>query len=319
MSDLKKQLDTSATTSFNKMIDEDRGLPDTSPSSEFLNSAYTPLRLFSVSSNQEINFYAFITKFKDSYKQSWKFEDVYGRMDPIGKYAGTGRKVSVSWDIPAFGRVEAWSNLSKISSLIKMQYPGFREHFSGDKKVASSATTIATPPLFRVKFGNWLTKPNTTPGSSARSSGVLCAMDGVDFEPLLEHGTFLADRGFFLPKSIRISAELIVFHEHLLGWDENHLGRTEEMSEFSENDSFPYLIKTAARNKDLEDGEVIQSQYDPNCELGISSENCPDLSGETIESVKGEKNDELSGMFDVRDSSPITPFNNWVESAYFKR
>ena len=44
------------------------------------------LKIFHIASGRELTFPAFLTNFKDSYKQNWNETTVYGRNDPHGVY-----------------------------------------------------------------------------------------------------------------------------------------------------------------------------------------------------------------------------------------
>ena len=86
---------------------------------KFLEKDYR-IDIRSVTQNTSVSFKAFITGFSDSYECRWNSETGVGRMDPIQSYQGTGRKITMEWDVVARDFNEAKSNLAKCEKLIRM-------------------------------------------------------------------------------------------------------------------------------------------------------------------------------------------------------
>ena len=159
-----------------------------------------------------ISFPAFLTDFTDSFKSIWKKEEIFGRMDPISTFKNTARTINISFDIPNDSISAAVGNLKRIDFLIKGLYPIYEEGADG-------ASTMASPPMFRVRFSN-LIRSNAYNGAAgdrvALRTGLLCYMDGFDFKPKVDSGFFVDGQNLY-PKLISVTMGLNIIHEHSLG------------------------------------------------------------------------------------------------------
>lgn len=166
---------------------------------------------------KKVQFKAFITKFSDKYESAWDAEDVLGRMDPIQTFKSTKRSISLGWDVVAGHEAEAKANMENMSELVSMLYPTYE------------TGAILSAPLIRVKFANWVTTPSGT--------GLLGAVSGVSFDPLMED-LFFHDTGKKMyPKVIQLACTLTVVHEHALGYD--------AASNEKQQGAFPYNMSKA--------------------------------------------------------------------------
>lgn len=175
-----------------------------------------------------IKFKAFLESWEDNFEQRWNDENVYGRMDPLSTYGGTGRNISISWRIPAMSVADGVDNLRRVSTLANMQYPVYEDN-------TGLVTRISTPPIMKVKFANIITDPTKPPKAPAKVAGLLCRMDGITVTNG-EEGWFDPEPGVLIPKNIILTVNLIIFHSHKLGWTPD--GRIRPGGE-----GFPYLIK----------------------------------------------------------------------------
>lgn len=213
-------------------------------SDELANRLYQYIDIFHIPSGQSLKFKAYITTFSDQYSSEWNSEDVYGRMDPIQTFKGTKRKISLGWDVPAGSFAEAKENMSKASALIAMLYPSYDDDGSG-----RGASSIAAPPLFKLKFVNLIQDAagSPTPNASAELNGLLGTMSGFTYEPDLESGFFQPtrvsarsrvgttpktrepifaatpvivtnDKYKLFPQTIKFQAEFTVLHQHRPGF-----------------------------------------------------------------------------------------------------
>ena len=194
-----------------------------------------------------VTFPAFLDLFSDSYSSTWNAEDVYGRMDPIATFMNTRRALSVAWWVPADSFEHAEENIGKINQLMSFLYPLYDNGGAG-------ATVINQGPLMRVSFGNLIRNPKT-------GRGLLGYMNGFTFDPELEYGMFNRrgvlvndpylkkkgkDKGSwnpqwneYYPKSFRINFEMVVLHEHSLGYQKGPGGYVYNDSDLN-NGNFPY-------------------------------------------------------------------------------
>ena len=161
-------------------------------------------------SNVGARFKAFLVDLQDQYESNWNQEDVFGRNDAIQIFQNTKRKITVTWNIPAFGVEEAANNLSKVSKLIHMLYPAY------ESNVAQS--NIAAGPVFKVRFANLICS------SVGGALGPLyCTLNGLSMRPDLEAGFFQhktpqTPEVSLFPKSIELSTQMTILHTHTLGW-----------------------------------------------------------------------------------------------------
>ena len=185
------------------------------------------IRIYSLVSDLEVEFKAFLTDLTDDFQSSWNSEEVFGRMDPIGTFSGTKRTISVGWDVPAASLQEAISNAEALRTLTSMLYPGYSGNpVSVDDQAVVSANSISRSPLVRVKFANLIAAANGE-GDSAKEGGLLGWIDGVNLQPQIEQG-FLIDvnpatkEAKHYPKTYKLSIKLNVLHEHELGFDDQN-------------------------------------------------------------------------------------------------
>ena len=151
-----------------------------------------------------ISFKGMLTEFKDNFASNWSAESVYGRMDDIYTFQNTKRSMDIGFVVPAFDAEDARCNLAKVNALTKKLYPTY----TGDP------SSIAAPPLFRVRFANLIRD-----GRLSNESGLLGKTDGFSFAPVLEDG-FFDYPGLLYPKTINIQFKFDVLHEHVVGWTE---------------------------------------------------------------------------------------------------
>ena len=161
--------------------------------------------------SEAVSFKAFITDYKDNYEVTWNQEQVYGRNDPIVTFQNTVRSVTLSWVAPAASMEEGWNNLKRAAKLMRYCYPSY--------EFTSQAQTIAKPPLVRVKFKNFMKNQN--------GRGLLTAIGGFDFAPVIEDGFFdppvtgqeskkYGDA--LIPKTLAFSCTMKILHERGIGW-----------------------------------------------------------------------------------------------------
>ena len=192
--------------------------------------------IYHIPSDKNLSFKAYLTSFTDQYSSEWNSESVFGRMDPIQTFKSTNRIISLGWDVPSSCFTEASDNLEKASLLLSMLYPQY-------EKGSGGATTMSSPPLFKIKFLNLIQDSVgfAAPAASAKSSGLLGTIAGLTYEPDLDAGFFqpsvqrMGAHKLF-PKTIKFQAQFTVLHQHKLGWTEADPNRACGF------DSFPYSV-----------------------------------------------------------------------------
>ena len=179
---------------------------DTTGSKLIFNSLILPV---------EVEFYAFVTSFGQSFASTWNSEQVYGRNDPIGNFQGTARTLNLSWDVPSANLGEAKANLEKMDTLAKMLYPAYsKANYTADDgtTVGSNALSLSKAPLIRLKYANLIKDQ----GSIIAPTGLLGWIGNLSWTPVIEMGMFTANEELF-PKVISLAIDFTVQHEHVLG------------------------------------------------------------------------------------------------------
>ena len=177
---------------------------------------YHNIEFYSVPTQVNVKFKAFVTAFTDSFEVRWDSVTAQGRMDPIQAYQGTGRKITLEWDVVANGLTEAINNLQKCERLVQMMYPVFQR--AGGKGTSRIGEGIGAPPYIKTKFGNLIKKSHGAGDGTAAQSGLLCTPAGIDYSPDFDVGVFTSSGGQIYPKKVSLSLELTVQHEHQLGY-----------------------------------------------------------------------------------------------------
>ena len=168
-----------------------------------IKDAHNRITFYSFTTQETFSFPAFVTDFSDSFKSNWTPQEIYGKMDPVSTFKNTARTIQLSIDIPSTNITMAMDSMISIDNLIKGLYPIYDD--SGKNGIA----TIAAPPLFRIKFANYITNVVT-------GDGLLGYLQGFDFKPDMNAGQFIENNVLY-PKLLKASFSFNVLHEHPLG------------------------------------------------------------------------------------------------------
>ena len=158
---------------------------------------------------QSIAFKAFITDYQETYESVWSdTEDLQGADYKIRQFVRTSRRITLAWKTVAASLAEAKENMRRASDLIRMGYgkKGYDHSTSGRNKGM----------VAKVRFANWIVKPDSLPGNGngptgfapAKITGLRCQIDNIQYSPDLDQGTFDTQSGVF-PKVINLSCMLI--------------------------------------------------------------------------------------------------------------
>jgi len=182
-----------------------------------------------------IQFIAYIDTLTDSFNTEYTPEQPFGRTDPYYIWKGNKRNISLSWGIPSSSVSMGLNNLNNLSWLLAALYPTYKD--------ATTATSIAASPMFRVRYANLISSPTSD------GQGILCVITGAKvthdgksgfisvapknigsrfandaarviqsagFEDTLSEG-----KSLLIPKLMKFNCTLNVVHDHALGWDYN--------------------------------------------------------------------------------------------------
>ena len=211
------------------------------------NSPFFTIYITHLPTNKAVTFEGWVTEFQDNFGQTWNSETVYGRMDPLVTYQNTNRRISLGFDIVSDSHTMAKENLAKINQLVEFLYPVYEEGGRNQTNVLEAA------PLLRLRWTNLIS-------SAGSGQGLIGHMQGLNYAPSMTDGGFVhqdaeivseeeietVDVSFenpektdgkettyevnkvitrqYVPKTVSLSFEFIVLHNHLGGWYRNAAG-----------------------------------------------------------------------------------------------
>lgn len=200
---------------------------------------------------RELNFPAIVTEFKDNFDTKWKEEEVYGRMDPVPTFSGTGRKLNIGFRIINEDADIAKTNLGYLSNLIQYLYPKYKET-SPDNLLAPSV--LQSPPFFEIKFMNVIASGLTT-GLGLR--GYINS-----FSHTTPFGTKdsmqIFDGHLLLFSDIQVNIGFTVLHEKKIGWYSGPLSNESD----NQGTNYPYNIPSGEISNNIID--TVSEEYDMN-------------------------------------------------------
>jgi len=176
-------------------------------SDSLVNKKFQFLQFYHLPSGHAVAFKAFVTRYEDTYNSEWNAQPVYGRMDPIATFRRTGRVINAGFTIPSDNIQEAFTNLQRISELIRFLYPSYD----------SANGTIKGAPFLKLQFMNWAQKSGNGPGTDPKESGLLGYVNGFQFAPDLDAGVHQSGLEIY-PKAMTVNFRFTVIHEQLTGW-----------------------------------------------------------------------------------------------------
>lgn len=243
--------------------------------------------IYSYSVNTRVQFPVFLTSYSDDFKSSWTPVTVLGKMDPISTYKNTSRTISVGFDVPNESIQQAMENMQKVDALIKGMYPVYTsevKEVKQNEKVKNVGGTyvIGSPPIFRVKFANFISNVSQTDevpsDNNTLSSGLLCHIPDFKFSPDVSSGFFISENKIY-PKLIKVSLILNIIHENPLGNERvSIVGNGGAVPRIQKDDSnrtyeFPHKFDTRASKQDgseiTEQNTAIASARADNTKNGI--------------------------------------------------
>ena len=160
---------------------------------------------------RELHFPAIITEFKDNFETKWKEEEVYGRMDPVTTYSGTGRKFNLGFRIISEDADIATTNLGYLSNLIQYLYPKYKETSNS----LVSPTVIQSPPFFEIRFMNVIAS-SLTPDIGLR--GYINSFSHTTPFGTKDSMQIFGENNNLLFSDIQVNIGFTVLHEKRIGW-----------------------------------------------------------------------------------------------------
>jgi len=188
-----------------------------------------------IPTGEKVNFEGWVTQFSDTYTSNWNATPVYGRMDPLATYQGTGRSIQLGFDIVNDSVENAKFNLANIGMFMKFLYPVY------DSAAPSLQNVLKAAPLLSMKWTNLI--------SNANGEQLVGYINGpVSYSPDMGEGGFMTSDitewasnevyrtarmntpanqpldvdkiglANYIPKKVNLSFAFTVIHTHLGGW-----------------------------------------------------------------------------------------------------
>lgn len=220
---------------------------------------------------RELHFPAIVTEFKDNFETKWKEEEVYGRMDPVSTYSGTGRKINFGFRIISEDADIAKTNLGYLSNLIQYLYPKYKE--TSNSSIAPSV--IQSPPFFEIKFMNVI--------ASSLTTGIGLRGYITSFSHTTPFGTkdtmqiFDNNNDLLLFSDVQVNIGFTVLHEKKIGW------YSAKLSDKEAGSNYPYNVPSGEINNNLIN--TFSSEYNQSLLIN-GSENMSMAS--TTESIRNQ-------------------------------
>jgi len=161
------------------------------------------LKISSMQGDLNVEFPAFLTSLQNNFSSTWNEEKVYGRIDPIGTFQGTSRKISLSFNIVSENVDEARENLEKINKMTRMLYPSY----SG---AGSNALVLSKAPMVTIQFANLIQEEGRP---------LLGWINSWSANPVLDMGMYTPEVGVFLPKIYEASIDFTPQHKQDLAFN----------------------------------------------------------------------------------------------------
>jgi hypothetical protein len=196
-----------------------------------INIRIKPLHL-DFGKERTLYFPAILTNIKNTYDTKWTEEEVYGRMDPLGSFNSTSRKVSLGFKVVSTTSLEAEDNIGSISALYTYLYPKY-------KGATNEPSIIQKPPYFEVAFLNLLS-------DGVMGTGVRGYITNFNVDTPVgseETSLFFNSDRHLLFTDMNVSFDIRVLHQFSIGWyDDNG-------AKFRNDDNYPYGYPTLAETE----------------------------------------------------------------------
>jgi hypothetical protein len=200
-----------------------------------------------------------VATFKDNFAPKYNKENVYGRMDPIVTYQGTGRTMSLTWSVDITStQSQTESILRALGDLAKFMYPVYQD--ANYNRLGTG--TMVAPPVLRFRLDNAMGGNLGLMKNTLSSGGILGIVDSftyLSFVTGLQGGEINVTRILdskndlkLIPTHAEVSFEITVLHETgKVGWVWNRQqglaapplgtgGKSTDTISFAQGNDYPY-------------------------------------------------------------------------------
>jgi len=203
-----------------------------------------------VALNKNIEIPGALLSFDDNYRPSFRREEVYGRMDPIATYQGTGRTINLEWEMNLASSPNPQINLAAFQDLIKFMYPVYQDTTFNQLGTG----TLVAPPVLRIEILN--AGIGHLGLMQGYNQGLLCIVDSFSYDRFATSAAgggpnvvrSLAggddDGSVVRPTHLTLSLSLTVLHEEAkVGFVYSKVGGAESPTvtvQFGQGEGYPY-------------------------------------------------------------------------------
>lgn len=157
-----------------------------------LDAEYVPFYFKDLRTREIVSFHAFLASLTDGFTASWEDSEGYGRVEPVGVYKNTRRKIGLSFYIASTSPGdfdEMWVKINKLVTLLYPQYTVGKTLTTGPdggyRFTQPFSQLIGASPLVRLRLGD-LIRSNYSRFALARLFGLGgdgLKLDGTEIVP----------------------------------------------------------------------------------------------------------------------------------------
>ena len=135
----------------------------------------------------------------ESFSPQWNKAQFYGRVDPVATYQSTGRSISISFKLHAFGPEDVITIYQKLNWLVSMVYPEYDNNMQ-----------YKSGPVVRMRVGDLI---NAT--GPEKANGLPGIIESLEFD--YNDALWELKKDFKLPRSVAVSLTFTVIHDVPIG------------------------------------------------------------------------------------------------------
>lgn len=171
---------------------------------------YFSIEIEHLPTESKIQFDGWVTQFADNFISQWKGTPAYGRMDDLYTFQRTGRKISLSFDVPAADDSEGALNQFNLNRLSQFLYPVYSDDADPNFQVVNAA------PLLKMSWSGLIQ-------DAKDGKGLVGFLQGFSYSPVIEQGPLITKNGdtadyALMYKHHSVQLEFTVLHTHNVGW-----------------------------------------------------------------------------------------------------
>jgi len=142
-----------------------------------LDAEYVPFYFHDIRTNEILTFHAFLDNLRDAYSPNYSGDVTgYGRMDAVKMYAGTRRKINLSFYAVSTSKQDFDEMWFKINKLVTLVYPKWTQGDmvkvgEGSKFIQPFSQVLGASPIIRLRVGDVI-KSNYSKFNLSRMFGI---------------------------------------------------------------------------------------------------------------------------------------------------